>query len=328
MKKYLFIGNTSENTGPANVNKGIVKHLSPSFCTSFSDNKLCKYVNSIIKTFFCDVVVVSGLSKVGMYSSKLGKRLGKKIIYIMHGCNEIEFSLNQMPINAKALKYEKYFLDNSDLILPVSKRYSEMIQEKYPICVGRTSYLHNGVDKADFNCMAMQREKGRIIAVGGDRKLKNNIIVANAVAKLDDSKKLMVYGLLYQPNNLPKGKNIEFKGLVPQKQLYGEMIKSELYVLNSIYETFGLSVFDALQCGCSILVTNVAGALELLSVTEHDVIYNPMDEDEIATKIEYLLQHPNNERLMKNLDFDKISYEMEVKRLEQFCTVLSQKNGS
>ena len=48
MKKYLFIGNTSENTGPANVNKGIVKHLSPSFCTSFSDNKLCKYVNSII----------------------------------------------------------------------------------------------------------------------------------------------------------------------------------------------------------------------------------------------------------------------------------------
>ena len=68
----------------------------------------------------------------------------------MHGCNEIEFSLNQMPVNKKALKYEKYFLTNADLILPVSKRYSEMIQEKYPICVGRTSYLHNGVDKADL----------------------------------------------------------------------------------------------------------------------------------------------------------------------------------
>lgn len=53
--------------------------------------------------------------------------------------------MNQMPVNKKALKYEKYFLTNADLILPVSKRYSEMIQEKYPICVGRTSYLHNGV---------------------------------------------------------------------------------------------------------------------------------------------------------------------------------------
>lgn len=328
MKKYLFIGNTNENTGPANVNKGIVKHLSSSFCTSFSNNKLCKYLNSVIKTFFCEVIVVSGLSKVGMYSSKLGKFFGKKTIYIMHGCNEIEISLNKMPVNKKALKYEKYFLTNADLILPVSKRYSEMIQEKYPICVGRTSYLHNGVDKADLNWVTVQREKGRVIAVGGDRKLKNNIVVANAVSKLDDSKKLMVYGHLYHPDDLPKGKNIEFKGLVSQKQLYEEMAKSELYVLNSIYEPFALSVFDALLCGCSILVTNVAGALELLDVTEHDVIYDPMNKDEIAEKIEYLLQHPNNERLIKNLDFDKISYEAEVKRLEQFCEMLCPKRRS
>ena len=116
--------------------------------------------------------------------------------------------------------------------------------------------------------------------------------------------------------------------MVPQKQLYEEMMKSELYVLNSVYEPFALSVFDALLCGCSILVTNVAGALELLNVTEHDVIYDPMDKDEIAEKIEYLLQHPNNERLMKKLDFDKISYEAEVKRLEQFCEMLCQKSRS
>lgn len=138
----------------------------------------------------------------------------------------------------------------------------------------------------------------------------------------------MVYGHLYHPDDLPKGKNIEFKGLVPQKQLFEEMMKSELYVLNSVYEPFALSVFDALLCGCSILVTNAAGALELLNVTEHDVIYNPMDKDEIAEKIEYLLQHPNNERLMKKLDFDKISYKAEVKRLEQFCEMLCQKNRS
>ena len=177
MRKYLFIGNTNENTGPANVNKGIVKHLSPNFCTSFSNNKLCKYLNSIIKTLFCEVIVVSGLSKIGMYSSKLGKFLGKKTIYIMHGCNEIEFKLNQISPNEKALKYEKYFLNNSDLILAVSERYSKMIQEKYSFCADRMNYLHNGVDKADFDYIAMPREKGRIIAVGGDRKLKNNIVL-------------------------------------------------------------------------------------------------------------------------------------------------------
>lgn len=42
-------------------------------------------------------------------------------------------------------------------------------------------------------------------------------------------------------------------------------------------------------------------------------------------KIDYLLQHPNNERLMKNLDFEKISYKAEVERLEQFCKKISEK---
>lgn len=325
MKKYLFIGNTEENTGPSNVNKGIVQNFSPSFCISHSSSKIKKYASSMFKTLFCKVVIVSGLSKVGMYTMKLAKSLGKKTIYIMHGCNEIEFELNEMAVNEKSLQYEKYFLYNADLILPVSRRYGQMIQEKYPFCKGKTVYLHNGVDKVSLNCDNIKREKGRVIAVGGDRKLKNNLTVAKAMAKLDDNKVLTVYGHLYHPDDLPKGDNIEFKGLVPQEQLYKEMMRSELYVLNSIYEPFALSVFDALLCGCSILVTNVAGALELLDVTEHDVISDPMDENEIAEKIEYLLQNPNNARLMKSLDFDKISYKAEVEKLEGFCKGLCKK---
>ena len=281
MGRYLFIGGTEGNTGPDNVNKGIVSN----FFVISNGNKIKKYVNTLLNVARCNIVIVSGISKIGMYAMKLAKTFGKKTIYILHGCNEIEFKLNQMSPDEKALKYERYFLNNSDLILAVSERYSKLIQEKYPVCVGRVNYLHNGVDKVDFNCNAVQREKGRIIAVGGDRKLKNNIEVANAVAKLDDSKKLVVYGHLYHPDDLPKGKNIEFKGLVPQKQLYEEMMKSELYVLNSVYESFALSVFDALQCGCSILVTNAAGALELLNVTEHDVIYNPIENRKKIEKI-------------------------------------------
>lgn len=74
------------------------------------------------------------------------------------------------------------------------------------------------------------------------------------------------------------------------------MQKSELYILNSVYEPFALSVYDALLCGCSVLITNVAGALELLNVTEHDVIFDPMDENEIANKIDYLLEKRNSDK--------------------------------
>lgn len=328
MAKYLFIGGTDGNTGPSNVNKGIVANLTNSFYVADSKNKVAKYLSALINTFRCEVVIVSGMSKVGVYAIKLAKLLNKKTIYIMHGCYEIETALNEAVVDANSVQMEQYILHNVDLLLPVSERYSQLIQEKYPFCKGKTAYLHNGVEKIEFKHSKNNQEKGRIIAVGGDRKLKNNISVANAVAKLDDSKKLMVYGHLYHPDDLPKSDNIEFKGLIPQKQLYEEMQKSELYVLNSVYEPFALSVFDALLCGCSILVTNVAGALELLNVTNHDVIYNPMDEGEIAEKIDYLLQNPNNSRLMKALDFEKISYKSEVEKLEQYCRKLSGKVGA
>lgn len=327
MAKYLFIGGTDGNTGPSNVNKGIVKNLTSNFYVADSKNKVAKYMSAIVNTFRCKVVVVSGMSKVGTYAIKLAKLLNKKTIYIMHGCYEIETALNEATIDAKNIKMEQYILHSVDLLLPVSERYSQLVQDKYPFCKEKTAYLHNGVEKIEYNYYKDEQIKGRIIAVGGDRKLKNNITVAKAVAQLDDSKKLMVYGHLYHPENLHNADNIEFKGLVSQEQLYNEMSKSELYVLNSVYEPFALSVFDALLCGCSILVTNRAGALELLNVTEHDVIKNPMDEDEIAGKINYLLKNPNNSRLMSNLDFEKISYKAEVKKLEQFCRKLSEKTG-
>lgn len=328
MAKYLFVGGTDGNTGPSNVNKGIVANLTSNFYVADSKNKVAKYWSALINTFRCEVVVVSGMSKVGVYAIKLAKLLNKATIYIMHGCYEIETELNEAVVDTNSIQMEQYILHNVTLLLPVSERYSQLIQERYPFCKGKTAFLHNGVERVKLNYNQICREKGRIIAVGGDRKLKNNISIANAVAKLDSSKKLVVYGHLYHPDDLPKGDNIEFKGLVPQEQLYEEMQKSELYVLNSVYEPFALSVYDALLCGCSILVTNVAGALELLNVTKHDVIYDPMNENEIAEKIDYLFQHPNNKRLMENLDFDKISYKAEVERLEQFCKKLSEKAGA
>lgn len=322
MKKFLFVGGTNGNNGPANVNKGIVANLSDAFCIADSVNRVKKYIDAFIGVVRCKVIVVSELSKVGMYAIKLAKLLNKKTVYIMHGCYEMECALNELAVDENSLQMEQYILHSVDLLLPVSERYSQIIQEKYPFCKGKTAFLHNGVEIINLEHGEVQREKGRIIAVGGDRKLKNNITVAKAMAKVNDDKILSVYGHLYHPSDLPKENNIKYVGLVSQEQLYQELMRSELFVLNSTIESFGLTVFDALQCGCSVLVSNVAGALDLLNVTEQDVIYDPMDEKEIADKIDYLLTHPNNERLMRGLDFEKVSYKAEVEKLENYCNQL------
>ena len=59
MKKFLFVGGTNGNTGPSNVNKGIVANLSDTFCIADSVNKAKKYRDEFIGVVRCKVIVVS-----------------------------------------------------------------------------------------------------------------------------------------------------------------------------------------------------------------------------------------------------------------------------
>ena len=83
MNKYLFIGGTEGNTGPDNVNRGIIFNLPLNFRSIGGGNKIIKYINAIRYVLRCNVVIVSGISKIGMYAMKMARFLGKKTIYIM-----------------------------------------------------------------------------------------------------------------------------------------------------------------------------------------------------------------------------------------------------
>ena len=325
MKKYLFLGGTDGNTGPSNVNRNIIANLTNSFRYVKSNNRYFKYIEAFYKMMLSEVIVISGISKLNSLIVSVAKKLNKKIIYIMHGCYEIETNLNGFQINDKSLRIEKNILELSDLILPVSKRYSEVIKNKYPQYKDKISYLYNGVSLELKKEYEKENRPNDVIAVGGDRKLKNNLSVANAMNKIDQNKVLNVYGYIYEPDNLPKSDNICFHGLVTQNELYEKMRNTKLFVQNSIYEPFSLSIFDALICGCSILVSNIVGALDLLDVNDNDIIFNPFDEEEISKKIDYLLSNPNNKRILEKLDLNKLSYEQEVKKLEKRCNEISGK---
>ena len=137
MKKFLFVGDTNGNTGPANVNKGIVANLSYAFCIADSVNKVKKYINAFIGVVRCKVIVVSGMSKVGVCAIKLAKLLNKKTVYIMHGCYEMECALNESAVDENSLQMEQYILHSVDLLLPVSERYSQITKRNIGSAKGK-----------------------------------------------------------------------------------------------------------------------------------------------------------------------------------------------
>ena len=162
------------------------------------------------------------------------------------------------------------------------------------------------------------------MATGADRGVKNNIVLVQAIEALEGKAELSVCGAIY--HGVPQGLRFsKYTGVIPHGQFVEKLSCTELFVLNSIFESFSLSAIEALMCGCSVLISEVAGVTDLLALEETDIIHDPMDVEEIRSKIEYLLAHPNNERILSSLDIEEYSYPRQVQKLEAMCRELVSK---
>ncbi|MBQ8664140.1 MAG: glycosyltransferase family 4 protein [Eubacterium sp.] len=316
--KILFWGLTKGNVGPANINKGICSHLTDGFYSIKSSGKYVSLLEALWKLLWSRVVVVSCVSRVGYILVALGRLLGKKSVYIIHGHHAYESKLNNRAPDYKGLRWEAYIMEHADLLLPVSRKFMIWMQHHYPQYANKTEYIYNGVDERIFNNQVQSnKSSGTIIAAGGVRAEKNNFPVIDAVEKMQGKGKLRIFG---GPIGSIAGKKYsKFVGRVSNADFLKAMSQSEIFVLNAIFESFSISVFEALACGCSILVSEVVGATDLLALEESDVIHDPMDVEEIRRKLEYLMEHPNNSRIRSQFHAEEWSFAKMVENLENKC---------
>lgn len=303
--KFLLIGEYKTNAGPSNVNRKLIENSN--FIYIKSSNRFIKFLETIIKIIVSDVCIMSGFSPENLIYSKITKILNKKSIYIMHGCIKYENEINTLGFKDKYVKKEIQLLKKVDLILCVSKKYSKWVKEYYPEVSQKIGYLNNGID--DYNNIEQNeydKSKSYVISlIGGNRNIKNNKIVCDAINDLIDEGyniKAFLFGRIYEGNESIEYKNIVYKGMIKQSELYKHLKKSNLYICASIVESFGLAIFDALVSGCDILVSNTVGALSILEVTEKDIINDINDKNEIKKKIIYMMSNHNNHRLVKGIE--------------------------
>ena len=323
--KILFWGGFESNTGPSNINRKIVNNLTERFVCVTTPGKFRELVTALWILLRSDVLLVSGVSRKGAVLVRVAKLLRKPSAYLMHGCAEQEYLLNGIQPDEKGLKYEKCLWEYSDLILPVSKRYMEWAKKQYPQYAHKMDYVYNGVDAALFtNFDVCNKVPGTVAVSGGLSRLKNNLVVAEAVESLDGKACLRIYGGRKQP--IPERyRHTERMGKLSNVQFVDQLRQTSLFVLNSLLESFSLAALEALACGCSLLVSEVAGVCDLLALEETDIIHDPMDVEEIRRKISYLLDHPNHDRLRSQFNPEQWSFAKMVENLEEKCVTLTKR---
>lgn len=320
--RILFWSGKLGYYGPANITKQYLRNLNGSFVTVKSTHKYGEFLEAVWKLASSDVVVVSGISRKGTLLVSMARFLRRKSVYIMHGCASYEAVLNEVECTKEGLRREKQLLKYATLILPVSKKFMNWVKEYFPQYAHKTKYLFNGIDK-DLLPRSGQYAGHRegIIAAGGDTKLKGNTMLTEAVEGMAENVQLTICGEL-RNSCQPDSKRVKYTGQLPHDQFVDKLSRAKLFVLNSVHESFSIAAVEALMCGCSVLLSEKAGVTDILELEECDIIHDPMDREEIRRKILYLLEHPNNQRIMEKLDLDEYSYPKQVARLEAMCREL------
>jgi len=91
---------------------------------------------------------------------------------------------------------------------------------------------------------------------------------------------------------------IIFTGKIPQSETPYYYVMSDIVVVPSLQEAFGLVVSEAMACGKPVIGTKVGGILDQIVDGHNGFLVQPRNSTEIAEKILFLIDNPKEARRM------------------------------
>ena len=320
MSRIFLYGDWRANAGPSNVNRSFIQNCDDDLIYLKFTNKLLKAFEFLFKVLISRIIIVSGSGLVGSRFNLI-RMLHKKVVYIKHGDVGFENVINNLNLSNESIEAHYNAMKYASKIVCVSKKYMNWVENRYPEFKNKLTYVNNGLeisprpkcDKIPFS----------IAVSGGNRNIKNNSTVCKAASLLNEAGyncKVYVFGRTYSDNeNLDVYPCVEFTGHLDKKEYYEKLDQIQLFVVDSIVEPFGLVLGDALNCRCSLLISDNVGAGGILDLQQCDTVYNPTDTDEVMDKMKYLFNNSNADRLLNSVDIEECSGRHSYLRLKEIC---------
>lgn len=233
------------------------------------------------------------------------------------------------------IEYEGLML--ADKIIAVSEATKRIIHEKYHIPLNKIDVIYNSLDenyeKSDYHFkdqtygyLVHQKQKGyTIISTVGRftvQKGLQNMMHAAALAISKNPKLLFVFAgdgeerneLIELAADLGISKNIIFTGFIRGKKLRDIYSISDIFIMSSISEPFGLTALEAAHHGDALILTKQSGVSEIIWSA---MTYDFWDQEKLANEILSIAENP---ALLKTLqenvhnEYHKISWNEVAKK--------------
>ncbi len=198
----------------------------------------------------------------------------------------------------------------ADKIIAVSEATKQIIIDRYKIPADKIDVAYNGFetpkdnyhfDSSDYTYLESMKRKGyTIVSTVGRFTLQKGLFhLMHAAARAIKIHPKMLFlfagdgeqkeGLMRLSADLGISQNVIFTGFVRGKQLRDVYSISDIFVMSSVSEPFGLTALEAAHHGNALVITKQSGVGEVLNSI---VRYDFWDEDKLAGALVNIAESP------------------------------------
>lgn len=245
---------------------------------------------------------------------------GKPLVIHVHAT---DFDRSRGNVNPQVYGIEKNGMDHADHILCVSNLTRDTVINKYHQDPRKVTTVHNAVEPVSSQIEEIQPERntnqkivtflGRITMQKGpeyfveaaSRVLKKNNNVRFVMAGNGDMMEAMIR-LVAKRGIADK---FHFPGFLKGNQVYRMLKSSDVYIMPSVSEPFGISPLEAMQVGVPSIISKQSGCAEILN---YAIKTDYWDIDAMADAIYAIISNPAMYEFLKiqgKKEVDEIKWE-------------------
>ncbi len=245
---------------------------------------------------------------------------GKPLVIHVHAT---DFDRSGGKVNPLVYNIEKNGMDHADHIICVSNLTRKIVIEKYHQDPSKVTTVHNAVEPLSPEKVAIERltkvpEKvvtflGRITMQKGPEYF---VDAATQVLKNSDHIRFVMAGsgdMMDKMVRLVADRGIadkfHFTGFLKGNQVYEMLNSSDVYVMPSVSEPFGISPLEAMQCGVPSIISYQSGCSEIL---DNVIKTDYWDVDGMADAIYSICTYPGMAEFLRvegKKEVDEIKWE-------------------
>ncbi|MDD2961401.1 MAG: glycosyltransferase family 4 protein [Muribaculaceae bacterium] len=224
---------------------------------------------------------------------------GKPLVIHVHAT---DFDRSRGNVNPTVFAIEKDGMNQADHIITVSNLTRQTVIEKYGIDPAKVTTVHNAVEplSEELANMIVKKPKEKIVTFLGRITMQKGpeyfVEAATKVLQKKHNVRFVMAGsgdMMEKMISLAAKRDIadrfHFTGFLKGRQVYEMLKASDVYIMPSVSEPFGISPLEAMQMGVPSIISKQSGCAEILS---NVIKIDYWDIDSMADAIYSIITYP------------------------------------